>query len=278
MITSIDATNKLAFLYQHKLSPQIKKICEPIFKNYGIYSFAYNKIFKNSSCLFLTSGFDKCIKKYLELIANRSFQALANHAYIREKGYFLWSKEAISQDVFLSLSYEFNIWHGLTIYKKGLDSTEFFSFAFHKNASEKTNFYINNLFILEEFCAYFKEVAKDIVACSDQSKLAMIQNGVSPTLFLPEKYITPSTDDIFLNFLRKNMLSKKTKVKFSNREFQCITHIAHGKTIKDIARILNISPRTVESYIENVKNKTGLNFKSQLSDLFWNMKTSRSLC
>ena len=41
---------------------------------------------------------------------------------------------------------------------------------------------------------------------------------------------------------------------------------------EEIGNILNLSSRTVESYIESVKDKTGYNFKSQIIDLFWSIQ------
>ena len=44
-----------------------------------------------------------------------------------------------------------------------------------------------------------------------------------------------------------------------------------NRTIKEIGKHLELSPRTVERYIENVKQKLGVNYKSQLVDIFSNI-------
>jgi DNA-binding CsgD family transcriptional regulator len=41
----------------------------------------------------------------------------------------------------------------------------------------------------------------------------------------------------------------------SKREKECLQYLTRGMTAKQIARILNLSPRTIEFYIENMKNK-----------------------
>jgi DNA-binding CsgD family transcriptional regulator len=43
--------------------------------------------------------------------------------------------------------------------------------------------------------------------------------------------------------------------KISKREKECLQHLANGMTAKKIARVLDLSPRTVEFYIENLKKK-----------------------
>lgn len=50
----------------------------------------------------------------------------------------------------------------------------------------------------------------------------------------------------------------------SNRELECLFLILRGKTAKQIAEIMDLSKRTVEFYIENIKNKFGCNTKSDL--------------
>jgi DNA-binding CsgD family transcriptional regulator len=49
--------------------------------------------------------------------------------------------------------------------------------------------------------------------------------------------------------------------KLSPRECECIRYMMRGMTTKQIAAVLCLSPRTVEGYIANVKNK--LNCKNR---------------
>ncbi len=48
-------------------------------------------------------------------------------------------------------------------------------------------------------------------------------------------------------------------INFTNRENEILTHICNGKTTKEIANLLNISPRTVEVHKSNIFYKTGTN-------------------
>lgn len=48
------------------------------------------------------------------------------------------------------------------------------------------------------------------------------------------------------------------------REVECIIYILRGKTSKQIARILELSHRTVEFYIGRLKNKLDCHTKSEL--------------
>ncbi len=85
--------------------------------------------------------------------------------------------------------------------------------------------------------------------------------------------LNPSVD------LMKNKINKGKKIRIvltdgraasiSNREFQCIKLLAHGRRIKEIARCLEISHRTVEYYLSLLKEKINCYEHEQLVDFYW---------
>lgn len=50
----------------------------------------------------------------------------------------------------------------------------------------------------------------------------------------------------------------------SQRQSECLFLLLRGKTAKDIAKALNLSPRTVEAYIEQLKYKLSCTTKQDL--------------
>jgi len=77
----------------------------------------------------------------------------------------------------------------------------------------------------------------------------------------------------FFHLLSSHDLLKKSSPNYiqntyiSTREYQCLKHLVRGKTMRQIGQILNLSTRTIESYIENVKLKLNVSSKSQLIDV-----------
>jgi DNA-binding CsgD family transcriptional regulator len=48
---------------------------------------------------------------------------------------------------------------------------------------------------------------------------------------------------------------RRSSVQLSGREFECLTWVSRGKSSADIAAILGLSSRTVDSYLEKVCSK-----------------------
>jgi DNA-binding CsgD family transcriptional regulator len=53
-------------------------------------------------------------------------------------------------------------------------------------------------------------------------------------------------------------------VSVTKRELDVLRYISQGCTIKETARYINLSPRTVENYFNNVKFKIGSKRKSEI--------------
>lgn len=65
----------------------------------------------------------------------------------------------------------------------------------------------------------------------------------------------PQTKSLFLETFKK-FLAQPQKLNLSKRELECLYHFCQGKTYKQTAREMSISPRTVETHLENILLKT----------------------
>lgn len=66
------------------------------------------------------------------------------------------------------------------------------------------------------------------------------------------------------NYLSEISLSVANQFNLSNREIDCLAQLVSGRTAREIAEQLNLSSRTVESYMESLKNKMNCHNKSEL--------------
>ena len=53
----------------------------------------------------------------------------------------------------------------------------------------------------------------------------------------------------------------------SPREAECVFFLLRGHTIKEVANILDLSPRTIEFYLKNIKTKLSCNKKREVLEI-----------
>lgn len=56
--------------------------------------------------------------------------------------------------------------------------------------------------------------------------------------------------------------------KLTKRELETLEHIVLSGSVKGASKVMNVSPRTIEDYIEQVKNKLGLQYKYQFNKIY----------
>jgi DNA-binding NarL/FixJ family response regulator len=72
-----------------------------------------------------------------------------------------------------------------------------------------------------------------------------------------------------INIESLNLYNNKNKFCLTQRQIECLTHLAMGKTIKGIALLLGCSPANVEGHIHRIKQKTHVYTTNALIDFFW---------
>ena len=58
----------------------------------------------------------------------------------------------------------------------------------------------------------------------------------------------------------------------THQEYRCLKHIIQKKTLSETAHCLNLSPRTVEFYFNNIKKRFNVKKKKQVIALFTQQK------
>jgi DNA-binding CsgD family transcriptional regulator len=151
---------------------------------------------------------------------------------------------------------KFNIDHCLAVINKNEHNCEFVFFATSSQNKQIINTYMNELHLLRQYIAYFKIEAKPFLEELNNYKIDLKQIN-SPAYF--------NTDNIMKTPQKENTFKFD---KFSKREQDCLGLFLEGKTAKETAKVLNISPRTVEEYLANIKRKLGCKNKYELLKVF----------
>lgn len=260
--------------FSASICEKTKPLCDPIVRTFGIQIFGYRKFFLDGTSFNTSSNFEltKAIQEKFNDKIISNYEEEVECALKSEKHFALRVGKPNSQDVLLSMLYDMNVWNTLSLYRKNGDSLEGFYFTSTRENYRIVEEYINNIELFERFTLYFKDKFADILSVEDVKKASV--STVSPAIF-EEKNEAASQREPYKNFLSDTPIHKLflningKEVKLSMQEFKCLAWLGRGKSVKEIGRIMELSPRTVESYIENAKQKTKAHSRSHLIDLFF---------
>jgi len=252
--------NDAALKYNEHSLEALKNICEPLFKNSCISSFRYFRVLDDNSYMNLSTNHEWLFERLTKIPNNgASFHKPLCEATEDDFSFFLWEKN--KKDDIVNLLIKHDIFNGITAYKRNGTSVEAWAFGAKIEDTLAPNFYINNLDILKTFIHHFNENAQNIINISDTSKLAHFGDKVS---IHPVKQ-----QNSMMQPKLKNKLFKSKNLNLTHREFECLRFLSIGKTYKETAKVMNISPRTIESYVITLKRKLNLSCKSNIIEYYW---------
>ena len=129
------------------------------------------------------------------------------------------------------------------------------------------------------------EICLNKQALSIKTKLKNTSNntiGIGGIVFYPHQIVLKDIFTVIKNKLNnlfplENVLNSYTfnaplLQSFTVRQKECVSHMVRGRTYKEIAKILNISPRTVETHIEHIKDKLGCYSRADIINKFFEEK------
>jgi DNA-binding CsgD family transcriptional regulator len=139
--------------------------------------------------------------------------------------------------------------------------TEISGFGSNSYGQSFHNFCLQNAIILHSFVEYFREEAKSLIADSEK-RCTTISSGLTYEIPDPNRQ-----NFVGYDFKKK----KKIILSLTYQEAACLQQLAKGKTFKEIAKNLLISPRTVQNYIYNAQIKSGFHSVHDLLETFSNL-------
>lgn len=155
--------------------------------------------------------------------------------------YHMWDHQPYSPpEVYRYSQIKFGLEHGLTVVKQHESYSDTFVFASQSANSLINNFYLNQKELLENFVAKFYE-------------------SLAPDLVNLENYRFSVPDDVVTN--------KPTILTLTQRQQECATLIIEGYNTKEMARILGLSPRTVECHVDSLREKLRAKNRLHLSSI-----------
>jgi DNA-binding CsgD family transcriptional regulator len=253
--------NKGAYQYQESIEVQFKSICEPLF-NLGLKWFAYIKIFPDGSYLFIAPIHKEFTKQYFSTINGQGASltleigaaSIDQSHYCMYSSQFLFPKKRI--DPVLDLMYSFRLWPMFLILRNRSEFVESYDFGMDPSDEYATQFYLNNLPLLERFCDYFSEQAKEILDCSDRRKLGYFDQ----TFNFQNKAEENSQVEKIKQFLQETYIQKRNlkigekELFFSKEEMEGMRYLNLGENVKVMSSNLGIPSLLIENSLRTFKN------------------------
>lgn len=264
---------------------QVSRICYPLFKNTPIKHFDYGRYYDTGEVVMCGTTSPDLVKKYYTEKLCPTFEefklfnsfglnvTFLSHAMPLPPGVYEGNEDRFKKNIENAACWK--IYHRLYIVHRAPGYFAAYGFGVIDEAKSVFNFYLNALGILEKFVKYFEHNAGDLIEKNHQNNSIILP-------YYHEKFIRDNEkfEDIFgvsnLDFSIETVKKYHFEgVLITPREIECLELIAQGFTMKTTAKKLEISPRTVEQHLRNLKDKFGLNTKGQLVEIWHEMSKNR---
>ncbi|MDF1796919.1 MAG: LuxR C-terminal-related transcriptional regulator [Coxiellaceae bacterium] len=250
-------------------SEDILAICQPMRQHFGMRSLVYKRVFKDGREISLSTH-PEWVAYYFE---NELFRDSALEKEIEHyvEGHLIWSQIPTHSPILKAVAERYDISNGITLIRPD-EQGEYCEFYFLGAAKENTSFAqqcTNNMDLLDQFTEHFRYHAGDLIEKLEQQPIHVLdkyeRNKVN-IIDIP-CYQNQSRRHQFMADLNRNgavVPVGSDMVMLTRRETEVARYVLDGMTMKQIAERCYISPRTVETHIDHLKQKLRVRKKSEL--------------
>lgn len=241
------------------LASDMQAIASPLLQKYNLSYFQYLTVFLDGSFSIATNH-----ARWLEFVfpymAANAKPAVYSHIKQEQLNkntyYFLWEPNLPREPV--QLARQFDIANGLTLVERFDDHYNMIGFGTPVSNQQAIDTYLNHLPEFLQFVQNFKHDQKSLIKTINDAKFTV-----------PKPLQDQNLDKMLYKAKHKAIpiVFQGITQHVTQQEYACIKGLANGSTCKEIAKSLDISPRTVESYMNRVKNRFGLRNKRELLQL-----------
>lgn len=248
--------NFSALKFNEDTSFLVEEICRPLFKYFGLTNFGYVKIDKEGKMLRISTGLE-WTKRYFEACYYNDIDFYFFHDVpLNSSISRIYTNKPLG-GVYSEL-YDHNIWNIYTVYEKDIDFCHVYFFATSRENTGVIDFYINEKVVLDAFTTYFKKQTA-LLLNMDNS-----ENLIKTNLHIQQVKVREKEQNAQQFLTDIGCYINKKNDALTNKEKECAKFLINGCSAKEVARLLNISNRTVEFHLSNIKTKLGCRNKAQL--------------
>lgn len=233
----------------------IQEICKPLSKLLGNIGFGYHKLFPNGKEILLSNDLSWVKNVHQKNLAVGSF---IDSLGVKNAKIMLWPFDGHLK-IYTDVRQLWDCHYGLSLMN---GCNEYFGFTIKNTKDISTiNILMNHMQELENFCQLFLDKAQNIV---DHAAKDMIIYHKKEGIIKANGYFKQPP------FTHTKKISDRMHL--TSRENDCLKLFIRGYTSTETAMTLGISKRTVETHLENIKNKTGISSKNNLIKFIFSNK------
>lgn len=234
------------------LAEKVEEVCASFLLSHGFNYFLYLRCYYDGSVSLLVNNLGP-LKHFLELDFP-IFSSYTDEEHGRQHSYwFLWDEGLPWVPVKIVRDHH-NLHHGLTLVKRGREYYDMIAVAMPHERQSPASFYMGKLKVIESFISYFDRDHKDLLNIVKKDRI-----------LLPEI----NRDRNYKELCLKDSLHIPFRGVFGStyitvQELSCLRLLGQGYRLKEIANQLDLSPRTVETYLNRLKERSGIQKRSDL--------------
>ncbi len=234
------------------LKPKIQEVSKHFLGTFGFSYFQYLRCYANGAIGLLAN--DTRLLEYFPEVDNAPvvFSSF-DHAHENAHAYwFLWD-EALPESPVQLAREKFNIQHGITLVRRSKNYYDMIAVALPKEQTNPGSFYLNKLKAIEQFVNQFDTDHKDLIELMSKYPIA-----------LPPAYRDANLETICLPKGKIAVAGKVEMTYITAQELACLRWFIQGVPYKKIAQALDISSRTVETYLQRIRQRSGWTTRLEL--------------
>lgn len=203
----------------------------------------FARLYSDGSCILLSN--DHHVNDYLFETQSPIFAPVPEQLQ-SDNFFYLIPKEGVYSKVMHDVETCFNIKSAIDLFEHHHHYIDALCIGSNKQPAESSNVFLNCLDEISQFKRQLVDQFSDFF--SHKAKFNHHKVNLPPSMQINQTF-------------QRDM---HPHVTLTNRESDCIACLKKGYTIKETAQILGISPRTVETYLNNLRKKFDCKRKRQL--------------
>lgn len=257
--------------YFTQIASNLKKVSQAL-SPFGICLFNHDITFGEGRIALLTDNeefFRFYYKKEFPIIcSNKTGRTLATGIYLKNN---LITRYLDCQILLPAVYSTFHFHNSLHIVEREEDCQHLFSFYSNLDDDSFLYYILNYLAKIQGVLNHYKLLAKEMIIEAKKPKYQLslpYSQASSQAIFKLAHNSQCTTSFSDTHFIRLTEQSSGKKIVLSARQSQCLKLIAQGATVKETAKTLGLSDRTVEHYMANIREAVNCRNVKELISIY----------